>query len=298
MEMEESMKLGINSYTYMWSIGVPGFDRYGRDRSADPGQGALTPLGLLEKARQFGLHLVQTGPNLGIERLSEAELAAFSRKAGEWGIELELGTLGLDSEHLAGQIELARRMGARLVRTVPQSPPASQQQNRLAVQGEYAVQAGLIPAAIEPLLPLLEETGIRLALENGGAPAADFRAALDRIGSPQVGVVLDMVNSLAVPEGWKEVTRQLAPHTMCVHYKDFTMRRAWHMMGFACDGAPAGKGMVETDWLFEQLRASPYDFNVIIELWTTEQETLAETRALEQAWAAESVAYLRQFIPG
>jgi sugar phosphate isomerase/epimerase len=293
------MKLGINSYTYMWSLGparpgVPGQES--RGSQAGPGPAALTPLGLLEKARQFGLHLVQTGPNLGLERLSEAELETFIRKAGEWGIELELGTRGLDSDHLAGQIELARRMGARLIRTVPQSPPSTQAQSRLAVQGEYAVQAGLIPAAIAPILPRLEETGIRLGLENGGAPAADLRAALEAIGSPYVGVVLDMVNSLAVPEGWKEVTRQLAPFTLCLHYKDFTVRRAWHMMGFTCDGAPAGKGMVDTGWLFEQLRASPYDYNVIIELWTPEQETLAETVALEQAWAAESVAYLRQFI--
>ena len=83
---------------------------------------------------------------------------------------------------------------------------------------------------------------------------------------------------------------------MCVHYKDFTIRRAWHMMGFICEGTPAGKGMVDTQWLLDTLKSSPYDFNVIIELWPPEQDTLDETIALERAWLNESVAYLRQFI--
>jgi len=108
--------------------------------------------------------------------------------------------------------------------------------------------------------------------------------------------VLDMVNSLAVPEGWKEVTRLLAPYTMCVHYKDFTIQRAWHMMGFICEGTPSGKGMVETEWLLETLKTSPYDYNVIIELWPPELPDLDDTIALEQQWAVESVSYLRKYI--
>jgi sugar phosphate isomerase/epimerase len=107
-----------------------------------------------------------------------------------------------------------------------------------------------------------------------------------------------MVNSLAVAEGWKEVTRKLARHVMCVHYKDFTMRRAWHMMGFICEGTPSGKGMVDTAWLLDELKVSPYDFNVIVELWPAEQPQLEDTIRLEQQWAEESVAYLRQFIKG
>jgi sugar phosphate isomerase/epimerase len=83
---------------------------------------------------------------------------------------------------------------------------------------------------------------------------------------------------------------------MCLHLKDFVITRAWHMMGFICAGAPAGQGQLELVWLFEQLRASPYDFNVIIELWPPELKTLAETIALEHAWAAESVARMRRYV--
>jgi 3-oxoisoapionate decarboxylase len=277
------MKLGINSYTFMWAIGFKGPNPAFPNSEARP-EIPLTPLGLLEKARSLGVKLVQTGPNLGLEKYSEKEIDQFIRTAQDWGIELELGTRGLDDDHLKQQVALAKRMGARLIRTLPE------------IGGKYAVDASLIPPVVRPVLPLLEREGVRLAIENGRTPAADLRAALDSIGSPQVGVVLDMVNSMAVPEGWKYVTELLAPHTMCVHYKDFTIRRAWHMMGFICEGTASGQGMVETEWLFQTLMASPYDFNVIIELWPPEQPELDETIVLEQTWAEESVPYLRKLI--
>jgi sugar phosphate isomerase/epimerase len=171
-----------------------------------------------------------------------------------------------------------------LIRTLPE------------IAGKYATDAKLIPPVVRQILPVLEREGVRLAIENGKTPAADLRAALDEVNSPHVGLVLDMVNSLAIPEGWKYVTQLLAPHTMCVHYKDFTIKRAWHMMGFICEGMPAGQGLVETEWLLNELKASPYDYNVIIELWPPEQPKLQDTIDLEQAWAVESVPYLRKFI--
>jgi sugar phosphate isomerase/epimerase len=283
LEIGEKMKLGINSYTFMWSIGFQGANPAYPDKGAWP-QSPLTPIGLLEKALDLGVKVVQTGPNLRLEALSEVEMEAFIQAASSMGIELELGTRGLDYDHLVRQVALAKRMGAALIRTLPE------------IEGQYVAQGRLIPPAVRQILPLLEREGIKLGIENGKTPAAELSAALDEVGSPLVGVVLDMVNSLAVPEGWKEVTLRLAPYTLCVHYKDFTLKRAWHMMGFICEGMPAGKGMVDTDWLLAALRASPYDFNVMIELWPPEQETLEQTVALEQAWAVESVPYLRRYI--
>lgn len=277
------MKLGINTYTFMWSIGFQGANPAYPERQARPAA-PLTALGLLHKARQMGVHLVQTGPNLPLEALPLPELEQFIQTAMEWGIELELGTRGLDFAHLKQQAALARRMGARLLRTLPE------------IGGKFVLERSAIVQELRKILPLLEGEGMRLGIENGRLPASELRAALEELDSPQVGVVLDMVNSLAVPEGWKEVTRLLAPFTMCLHYKDFTIARQWHMMGFICEGAPAGKGLLETGWLLEQLDISPHPFNMILELWTPEQATLEETIALEQAWAVESIAYLRKYV--
>jgi 3-oxoisoapionate decarboxylase len=278
------MHLGINSYTFMWSIGFQGANPNYPDRAARPTR-PMTALDLLVKARELGLRLVQTGPNLDVSRLPEPELERFIGSAKDWGIQLELGTRGLDFEHLRRQAALARRMGAKLIRTLPE------------LNGTYLSEGRLIPPALKPLIPLLRGEGLQLGIENGRTPAEELSAALDEAGAGCVGVVLDMVNSLAVPEGWKDVTSRLARHVMCVHYKDFAIRRAWHMMGFLCEGVPAGQGMVDAAWLFETLRESPYDFNVIIEQWPTEQPTTDETAALEHAWLPQGVAFLRRFIP-
>ena len=278
------MKLGIGAYTFMWSIGFKGPNPAYPEKEARPTR-PLSAVDILRKARELGIHVVQTGPNLPLDKLPEAELEEFIDSARTWKIELELGTRGLDYDHLITQVALAKRIGARLIRTLPE------------IGGSYATQGRLIPPAVRPIVPVLEQEGIKLGIENGRTPARELRGALDAIDSSNVGIVLDMVNSLAVPEGWKEVTRALAPHTICVHYKDFTIRRAWHMMGFICEGVPSGKGMVQTDWLLDELRAARQDFNVIIELWPPEQATIDETAALEQAWAVESVRYLRQYIP-
>lgn len=277
------MKLGINTYTLMWSIGFRGVNPAFPNAMAAPAN-PLKLLDLLAIAHEQGLTLLQTGPNLPFESLSVADQEIFIEKAKEWGISLELGTRGLDLDHIERQAALAKRMGAGLIRTLPE------------INGQGITDGRLLPAVMRPLLPVLESYGLKLAIENGRIPAADLRDAMDEIANPHVGVVLDMVNSLAVSEGWKEVTRILAPHTMCLHYKDFTMRRAWHMMGFLCEGAPAGQGMVDTTWLLNELRASPYDYNVIVELWTPEQESVDATAEQERRWMLESLAYLRRYI--
>lgn len=268
------MKLGIGTYSYMWAIGFDGA------RPARP----MNAMALLEKARGLGLRVVQHGPNLPLDSLSESEMEELIRLAREWEIEIELGTRGLAADHIAAQVALARRVGATLLRSVPElsdgSIPTAEELERL----------------LRTLAPVMEGAGVRLALENARIPASELAATLDRIGSPWVGITLDTVNSLAIPEGTREVARHLARHTLCLHVKDFAVERVWHMMGFQVEGRPAGKGQLDLPWLLETLRAAGRDPNAILELWPPEQPALEQTIALEEAWAVESIAYLRRFI--
>jgi hypothetical protein len=107
-----------------------------------------------------------------------------------------------------------------------------------------------------------------------------------------------MVNSLAVLEGWKYVTEMLAPYTICLHHKEFIVKRVWSMMGFTVEGRPAGQGQMDTAWLLDTLQAAGAQFNVILEAWPPEQKTLQETIDLEETWVKESIPYLRRFVKG
>jgi sugar phosphate isomerase/epimerase len=268
------MKLGINTYAYMWSIG------FGDVKPRQP----LTPLGLLGKARELGVKVVQVGPNMPLDKLPGPELEQFVQQAQAWNIELELGTRGLEMDHLARQITLSKRMGSSLLRTIAE------------VSGQTP-DVSDIPHLVQKVLPLLESEGVRLGLENGALPAEDMRWIVEEVNSPYLGIVLDTVNSLAVPEGWKQVTNILAPYTICLHLKDFIARRVWYMMGFTVEGRPAGQGQVDIPWLLETVqRTAQTDFNVILELWPPEQKSLQETIDLEQAWAVESIRHLRTYI--
>jgi sugar phosphate isomerase/epimerase len=268
------MKLGIGTYAYMWSIGFSGA------KPAKP----MTALDLLSKARELGVGVVQYGPNRPLDRLPEAELEALVRQAREWEIELEVGTRGFDTEHLRRQIALTRRVGATLLRTVSEAGDGP-----IPSMAEFA-------APLKSILPELESAGVKLAIENARIPSAEMRRVLDSLHSPCVGITLDTVNSLAIPEGWEEVTRNLAPYTFCLHVKDFVVQRVWHMMGFTVEGRPAGQGQLDLARLLEILRAAEVSPNAILELWVPEQKTLAETVFLEQTWVEQSIPFLRQYI--
>jgi sugar phosphate isomerase/epimerase len=150
---------------------------------------------------------------------------------------------------------------------------------------------------LRPILPELEAAQVKLAMENGKIPAVDLRQVVETARSPWVGITLDTVNSLAIPEDWRHVARTLAPYTMCLHLKEFIVQRVWHMMGFTVEGRPAGQGQLDVPWLLQTLREAGVSPNAILELWPPEQKTLQETIALEQAWAVESIPYLRRYIP-
>lgn len=271
------MKLGIGTYCYMWAIGF----KFG-DKEARPPH-PMTAMGLMERAHELGVHLVQYGPNLPLAALSEGEMDALVKCAADWDVEFEIGTRGLETDHLQRQIALCKRTGSKLIRTIPEI-------------GGKPIAASEIPPYLKAIVPKLEKEGVKLGLENGKIPCRELAAALDAVPSPQLGVVLDMVNSLAVPEGWREVTEVLAPYTVCLHHKEFVVQRVWYMMGFTVSGAPAGKGQVDTPWLLRTLDDAGAKYNVILEVWPSEQPTIEESIALEDRWVREGLPYLRQFI--
>ncbi|HBY63210.1 MAG TPA: hypothetical protein DEH78_25595 [Solibacterales bacterium] len=269
------MRLGIGTYAYMWSIGFPG---------AAP-RAPMNALGLLEKAEALGVNVVQYGPNLSLSTLPEEERGLVVARARERGIRLEVGTRGLESGNLAVHIELCGCVGSDFLRTVPERPDGS------------VPSAAEVVSALRPLLPELERAHVRLGMENSRMPAREMRRALDELANPSVGVTLDTVNSLAIPEGTREVAEQLAPWTYCLHVKDFTVRRDWHMMGFQVEGCAAGQGQLDVAWLLGLLRPYERCQSAILELWPPEQADLESTIALEGQWAVESVRYLRTLIP-
>ena len=82
--------------------------------------------------------------------------------------------------------------------------------------------------------------------------------------------------------------------------------RQWHLLAPCADGAdtahhPLGQGCFNRHAArarrLHRLRAQGRDPNAILELWPPPEATVAESVAKEAGWAAESIRYLRRFIP-
>jgi sugar phosphate isomerase/epimerase len=270
------MRLGIGSYTYGWSVGVPGLP---------PPPQPLTAAGLLDRAAGLGVRVVQIADNLPLDRLGAGELDALARDAGRLGIDLEVGTRGIDPDRLRRYAGIAARLRSPILRT-------------LIDTADHRPDPYEVVETLRPVMPYFERLGICLAIENHDR----FRAAilvdiLDRVESPKVGICLDTANSIGCVENLDTLVAVLGARTVNLHLKDHCIFRPSHHNGFVVEGRPAGRGQLDVPRLLSSIRILGRDPNVILELWTPPEATPAETVAKEEAWARESVGYLRQFLP-
>jgi sugar phosphate isomerase/epimerase len=264
------MRWGISSWTYSWNIGVPGYPA-----PASP----FAAMDLLTRAHELGAQVLQIADNLPLERLSPDELDALARQAADWNITLEAGTRGVNPRRMLPFLGIAKRLNARLVRTLLHDADGCP----TLAQAETNLRA---------LLPALREMDLTLAVENHDFfPSQDLRALIDRIGDPRVGVCLDPVNNLAQGESTRDVLETLGPRTLNFHCKDYTIRRKPSNLGFDVEGCPAGEGLLDVPRCLACLPGAD-GLSCILELWTPWQERIEATCAQEDDWARRSAAYL------
>jgi len=240
---------------------------------------------LLDEAGQLGVCVVQIADNLPLDRLSSAELDRLEEVASDLGLDIEVGTRGIGTDHLLMYLKLASRFQSPILRVVVDT-------------ADYQPSEEEIVATIRSLMPDFERAGVCLAIENHDRfTARTLVRMIARVDSPNVGVCLDTVNSFGALEGPETVVAELGPRTVNLHVKDFAIYRVDRGMGFIIEGRPAGQGRLDVPWLLQALRDLGRDPNAILELWTPPEKSLLATIAKEAQWAAASVAYLRQFIP-
>jgi len=266
------MQPGISSYTYTWAIGVPG---------KEP-KNPMTIFQLVEKAAEFGMPVVQVADNLPLDKFSETELLKIRNFADDLEVQIEVGSKKMTTENLERYIGIAAFFGSPIVRFV--------------IDGE-GFQPGLeeIHTIIKSAVPILESNNIILAIENHDRfKAAEFAEMVEKSGSQFVGICLDSVNSMGAGEGLETVIEKLAPLTVNLHVKEFSVKRVFHKMGFVIEGCPLGEGMLPVAALLEKV--SPRCQSAILEQWTPPEETIEATIEKEARWAEQSIKYLKNVL--
>ena len=265
------MKIGISSWSYPWAIGVAKYPL-----PAEP-MGAMQ---LLIKAKEAGAEVLQFADNLPLHTLSPAELNELAAEANSKNIALEAGTRGLDSANLLRYLEIAGKLGAKLVRTLPHDgadrPDFAQALHRLAtIRSEY------------------EAAGVTLAIENHDFyPSLWLRQLIEETGSPVIGVCLDAVNNLGLGESFREVIANLGDLTVNFHCKDYMITRKPTMLGFDVTGCPTGEGMLDLNFARQALQD---DISWIIESWLPWQGSIESTLLIEEDWLVRGIGNLKVF---
>jgi sugar phosphate isomerase/epimerase len=236
----------------------------------------------LEKAAALGAEVVQICDNLPLDNLPDRTLADLAQRAAELGLILEVGIKGSRPEHLRRSLDVAERLGARLLRVV-------------------LTEAGWEPyfdefvTIFKSLLPDLRAAGVTLAIENHfHLLPAELARLVEAINDPLVGVCLDPLNSITKLVGVAETVATLAPFALSVHAKDAIVTRP--RTGFYIAGCQLGEGLVNLPAMLAAVRATGRSPNVLVECWMDRLDDEAATLAQEEAWVRQGIAYLRQLL--
>ncbi len=265
---------GISSYAFAWAIGMPG------NIPAKP----MTVTELLRSAHQVGAACLQIADNLPVHQLPAESWQRLLTMSRQFNIQLELGLRGLKFDLVMQYLSLAKQCQSSFLRVVIDD-------------ADYEPGHEEIVQLLKALLPRLRADQIILAIENHDRfLSKEIKAFVESTDPDWVGVCLDTANSLGADEGIYEVTSTLAPYTVNLHVKDYTIKRLPHNMGFTVEGAPAGQGQTPIPWLLQQLKPHKKCHSATLEVWSNPLNSLEETIARERKWVEEGAKYLKTYL--
>lgn len=240
---------------------------------------ALTDI--LDQARALGLEILQVCENARPLELDDDKWGAVAAHATAIGLELQLGCKTTRLEVLNRYLRRAAGLPSKLL--------------RLAFEEEHGAPPGRvqIDEFLRQAAPLLEQAGVRLAIENHfEVPSSMLRAAVEPYPATLIGFCVDTANSLRNFESPERVMELLGPRAFCYHLKDF--RVDGHMLGFSVTGAPLGAGKLDVDRFLDAVFARDPSPEILLENWVPATGNWEADVAEDRAWLTQSLAFLRE----
>ena len=227
----------------------------------------------LDYAAGAGLDTVQLH-RTRLASLEEEYLTTVRARAAELGLSIELasgcidrygtvfkGDRGTPEEQLRSAIGAARVLGSPVVQCF-----MGNIYDRLAtVPFEQRLEG--VARAIAAVKPLIEETGIRPAIENhGDTTARELAAFIEHVGPAYAGVCLDTGNPTTMAEDPALTTEILAPYTLMTHVRD---NLVWAVEdGAMTQWVPLGAGNTDLPRIAALVKAHAPQASFVLELIT------------------------------
>ena len=260
--------IGLGSYAFFWQQS---------DKNPEP----LSLEEAFQETTQLGVQLFQICDYAPLLQMTDSELRRAAASAKKLGLAIELGTKGVEPEHLDRFLQLAKIFEAKLVRSMVYSPTS---------KPTLAEAAGYLRRA----MPAYEAANVTLALETyEQISTTDLVQLIKSVASDHLGICLDPANVVARFENPKDCVKTAAPLVKNVHVKDFAFARQDGWVGFTYSGAAMGEGAHDYPHLLKMVKPRQRDINEIVEHWLPWQGTIEATIELEKSWTKTTIDYLR-----
>jgi 3-oxoisoapionate decarboxylase len=262
------MAIGLSTYAFFW-------------RSSSGVAAPLTLRDMLAQTHDIGCAVLQICDYPQIESLTARELRDLRQVATDLGVELELGTRGINPAHLHRYLDIAEHLRVTLVRSMLHTATHKPGQDEAV-------------ALLKKVMPAFENQGVSIALETyEQVRTADLVGVIEGVRSDKLGICLDPANCVAGLELPHDVIERTAPYVKNMHIKDFAFTRQAGWVGFTLAGCPLGEGLLDYDQMVTVVDPEPRGINQIVEHWLLWQDDAETTCATETQWTQQSVDYLR-----
>ena len=262
------MTIGLGTYAFFWQW---------HDTAENP----LTLPAMIDRTADFGVSLFQICDYPLLDSYQLDDLDRVRNHASRRNVKLELGTRGVQPEHLRRYLNIARRLDATMLRSMINT-------------SDHRPSPAEAIDLLRSVAPTFEDAGVTIALETyEQVPVGTLVDVVRRVDSAAIGICLDPANCVAALELPTATVEAVAPYVCNVHVKDFAFSRRDGWVGFTLAGCPLGAGLLDYQHLVKTTRATKRNLSQIIEHWLPWQGDSASTIRTENQWNLHNLNYLR-----
>jgi sugar phosphate isomerase/epimerase len=275
---DAKLKLALFSYSYHLSFGA--HDVFKPAKPMDLFQ-------FIDACADMGLDGVQIDA-VHLKSQDSGYLDVIKASADARGMYLEYGITGIEKDDLLYHLDIARRLGANVMRTYIGFNPRDK---RVDVAQETSRAEG----ALNAVKDIARQYGIKIAVENHcDLTTGELLSLIQRIDSPSVGVCVDLGNFMIHLENPVESVRRLAPYIVNTHFKDYAF--SMENWGFKAFGVPLGEGMIDLKSILKILIEESGLDRITLEIPVEKEPTEEGTLAKEDAYVRQSVRHAREVL--
>jgi sugar phosphate isomerase/epimerase len=271
-------RTALGSYAYRYAVGFDGFTP----------DGPMDSAAFLRAAHELGFAGVQLCENLHFDGLSDADLDDLKRLAHELGLFVEVGMKEMNASSLRRHIDLATRLGSRLVRVVLGDDYSWQ---RADTDRERAI------AVLRDALPICHARDLTIGLENRfDLYSTDLVRIVETIADDRLKLILDTTNGIGFVEHPATTLAIFGPHLISLHVKDVILCKVESQ--YRMQGTVLGEGWLDVPTLVAEAVAANPELSIVLEMTIGRQpeQSAAETVAWEQSAIEHSTQVLQSIL--